>query len=66
MVYNQNVAKFLVDDFEKDYKIEKKKLIIDVIIIIIVYNAFIFQIVRKKMKNKLWVFGDFFVWHHEH
>jgi hypothetical protein len=45
MAYNQNMAKFFMDDFEEDYKIEKKnqkiKKIIDVIIIITIYNSFI-------------------------
>jgi hypothetical protein len=31
-----------MDDLEKDYKIEKIKKIIDVIIIITIYNAFIY------------------------
>jgi hypothetical protein len=44
MAYSQIMVKFLMDDLEEDYKIEKIKIFknIDVIIIINIYNPFIY------------------------
>ncbi len=45
-----------MDDLEKDYKIEKIKKIIDVIIIITIYNAFIYLFFKWKNIIHLFIF----------